>query len=136
MSKLTELLKKANVFNAHGFATTHNPHSEVFIEYSAGETGRASRTAAWRVYRIGFQTDPETHWMNYGNKTFFIQGEGPHSELKTSIFEEARAWAEERYGISEWARTPYGSWMEASFVKARLEKLKLIAEKGYAKGKV
>lgn len=41
-----------------------------------------------------------------------------------SEFETAKQWAGESYCITEWARTPFGSWMDAAFVAYRLAELK------------
>lgn len=115
MSKLTEQLGEVGVHNAHLFAG----HGNAFVMYLAADHGWR-HGAMWRVARPGFLTDPKGPWYNYGNKTFVVFGR--HDKL--AVFEEAKAWASERFGIKEWARTPYGSWMDAEFVKARLKELR------------
>lgn len=120
MSKIKDKLGEVKVHNAHNFAG----HGNVYIAYSPNEYGRIMRPARWQVVRPGFKTDPDGHWMNYGHKTFLLVNAGEtHKEKKEIALEEAKAWASERYGITEWAKTPFGDWMDADFVKARLKEL-------------
>ena len=119
MSKLTEQYKTLGIHNPHNFAG----HGNVFIDYTPNARGRMSRVANWRVYRPGFKTDPDAHWMDNGNKRFSVWGRGTHSEVKAQKLQEAKDWASAKYGIKEWAKTPFGSWMDAEFVKARIAEL-------------
>lgn len=122
MSKLVEAYREIGVYNPHSFAG----HGNVFIHYSPNEVGRISRPAVWRVYRVGFKTDPGAFWMDNGSKAFQLyRYDGTHAERKIACLEEAKTWASERYGITEWARTPFGSWMDAAFVKERMLELKI-----------
>ena len=120
MSKITDKLNEAGIYNAHGFAG----HGNVYIVYTPNDNMRGGLSARWQVDRPGYRTDPDAHWQDRGCKTFdlFNVG-GTHKEKKEIAFAEAKAWASERYGITEWARTPFGSWMDANFVKARLKEL-------------
>lgn len=115
MSKLVEQLRSVRIFNAHEFAGKGN----VFISYSPAITGRGSRSAHYVVSRPGYVTDPNAHWQDYGHKTFTCW----RGVDRPAAFEEAKTWAGARYKITEWARTPFGSWMSASFVKQRLAEL-------------
>lgn len=116
MSKFTESIRYIGVFNAHGFAGHGNP----FITYCPSTTGLGSRYAQWAVIRPGYKTDPDGHWMDYGNKVFPVAC----TAAKELQLDAAKEWAAARYGIKEWAKTPYGSWMDAGFVKRRVSELK------------
>jgi len=115
MSKFTESLRQFDIHNAWGYAGTGNP----YIVYIPGTTGRGSRSPHIQVVRPGYQTDPKAHWMDYGSKTFHCW-----SSTKQATIAEAQAWAGERYKITAWEKTPYGTWMSADFVKARNAELK------------
>lgn len=115
-SKLVETLRTVGVFNEYNFAG----HGNVFIRYRSAAQSSAGQTAAWQVIRPGFKTDISAHWTDHGNKTFDVWGR----DDKATQFEAAKAWAAERYGITEWARTPFGTWMDAGFVIHRLVELK------------
>ena len=75
---------------------------------------------AWHVHRIGYQTNPEPgSWYDYGNKTFTAFGTGlPAVKAKALALESAQAWASERYGITEWERSPFGSWHPAGTMES------------------
>lgn len=117
MSKLADRLREHGIFNAWGFAGHGNP----YICYTPTDYGRGGQTAHFSVVRPGFQTDTNAHWQDYGCKTINAYGK----ERKRQAFEEIKKWASKQYGIKEWARTPFGSWMDAGFVKRRLAELKL-----------
>lgn len=121
MSKFTDQLADAlGVCNAWEFAGKGNP----FISYSPNDYGRGGRSAHFTVIRPGYRTDPDpnAHWQDYGNKTFMVWGSG--KEAKDKMLAEALEWAGARYKITEWAKTPFGTWMSAEFVKTRLAELK------------
>lgn len=109
MSKLTESWRSLQIITAWDFAE----QGEVFIEYQNGD---------WLVMRPGYQTFPEAPWYHYGNKAFKVL----NRHDKQAQLDKAKAWAFTKYGITEWARTPYGSWMEAEFVKQRTAELKAL----------
>jgi hypothetical protein len=116
MSKLAESLKQAGVGNDFHFAGHGNP----YVVYYAATTGRGSRYARWVVVRPGFVTDKEAHFLDQGCKVFVVSCK----EHKEPVRLEALAWAGARYKITEWAKTPFRSYMEAGFVKRRVEELK------------
>jgi hypothetical protein len=120
VSKLTESYKALQIHNAWGFAGHGNP----YITYHAADNGRGGRCAQWVVVRPGYQTDPNAHFLDHGCKTFGVWGK----DVKTLKLQYAREWAGKKYGITEWDRTPFGSWMDAGFVKARLAELKALLE--------
>jgi hypothetical protein len=116
MSKLTEQLKTIGVYNAWGFAAKGVP----YIEYFPADNGRlTSHYAYWAVVRPGFKVDPDNFLHNY-HQEFTVTCR----ENKAKALAEAQAWAGQRYSISEWAKTPYGSYMDAGYVKQRIADLK------------
>jgi hypothetical protein len=121
MSKLTEQFRTVGVFNAWEFAGKGN----VYIEYFAGESGRGCRCARFQVVRPGYKTDPDAHWQDNYCKTVTCWGRSD----KERALAEIKAWASHRYDIKEWARTPYGSWMDAKFVESRIAELKAQVKK-------
>ncbi len=75
---------------------------------------------------LGLKPIQVAHWMDYGNKTVSVSCR----ERKQVVLEELMKWAGDRYGIKEWAKTPYGSYMDAEFVKRRIAELKDQSKKG------
>jgi hypothetical protein len=66
----------------------------VALSYAPSETQGCS-VANTRVFSPFFKTHPgEAAWYQYGDMSF--------SGNRSSSMEEAKAWAEERYGITEW----------------------------------
>ena len=122
MSKLTEAYRTVGVFNAYEFA---RDKGRIWIGYTPNDYGRAGRSACWHVYGRDIQTDPKAHWQDNGSKWFgFLGAKGRnHSERKRSVLLLAQKWASEKYGIKKWARTPFGDWMEAEFVRSRVAEL-------------
>lgn len=116
MSKFIERLRDVHMFNAYDFA---RDSGRVFICYTPQDTGRSGHGASWGVHRIGYQTDPNGPWYHYGDKHFAV-----FMDTRAGALTKAQGWAGKKYGISEWARTPFGSWMDAGFVKSRLAELK------------
>lgn len=112
-----ELLARVRVHNAHNFANVDG--SPVYIKYRPEERGRAYRPPAWQVCRVGYQTNPGGHYLDNGHKTFPIDGRDDKDPQEAA----AKAWAAQRYGVTEWAKTPFGSWMAKAFVEARLAEL-------------
>ena len=115
MSKFTEQLKKLNIYNSYSYAGKGN----VFINYTGKGDYRSYQSPQFQIIRPGYQTDPDSPWYNNGNKTFLVFG-----KTKPETLEEAKKWASERYEIKEWEKTPYGSWMDKTFVKNHNKELK------------
>lgn len=100
------------------------PNPVPLILYTAAERGRGYRSACWRISRKGYETDPKAHWRDYGNKTLNVyEGAGKESQRLAAI-----KWASNRYGVTEWSRTPFGAYAPSAFVKARLAQLKEFAK--------
>ena len=117
MIKLTkEQLKRLEIYNAWNFAGKGNP----YIYYVGADNGRGGRSAHFSVARPGYKTDPNAHFLSNGCKEFCV----PNRESKPIAFEEAKQWAGNRYKITEWVKTPFGSWMSKEFVETRLKELK------------
>src|SRR5579859_7779389 len=116
MSKLTDQLNALGMHNAWEFAG----HGNVFISFTPTDSGRGGRSAHYSVIRPGYKTDPEkSHWRDNGNKTETVG----FDKDKAQVLAELKAWAGQRYKISEWARTPFGTWMDAKFVEKRMAEL-------------
>jgi len=112
MSKLTENLRRAGVFNP---ALFHN--RSPYIYYHAGG-GRGSFGTAWVVCKRGENiAEPNAGWYEKPNRWFSSWG---GSESKAKALAEAQAWASERFGIDGWAKDPFGSYGSAEFIAARL----------------
>ena len=93
-----EKLRKIGIFNQHGLLQRFSaPTQDVGISWRPREA-RACKPAGAYVYSPSHHTDPNTHWMHYGCKTFT-------GNAKEAIA-EAIAWASERYGITDWAVDP------------------------------
>ena len=107
-------LRALSIFNEWDLAKTQ-PEPQVCIIYRSQRTGRASCSAAWQILRPGYQTDPKGHWTNSYNKTFWCYNTGEDKEPQRL---SAIAWATERYDITEWERSPFGSYHPKGTMKA------------------
>ena len=114
-------LQARRLFNPYDIAKA-GPEPRVFIDYSPQDLGRAARSAKWQICGVGFQTDPEAHWQDYGNKTFPCWS--PMKE-KLSQGVAARKWAGEKYGVEEWERSPYGSYHPLGTMAEAIRKVRV-----------
>ncbi len=97
---LAEALRALKLYNDAGLlATFGKPGEDVGVTYSAAETGRMGSTAETQVRSPSHKTQVDGPWYNDGCKTFL----GKRSESMP----KALAWAEGRYGITEWAGSPF-----------------------------
>lgn len=121
MSKLTEHYRTLGMHNEYGFAD-----GKLFLSYTPEDNGRGGHGAHWQAVKGNEETDPTAPWYNYGKKTFTVfsyhKGDG-HAAAKQRALDAIKQWASDKYGVQEWARTPYGSWMDAGFVKKRMAEL-------------
>lgn len=102
MSRASEALRDVGIFNpwlASEYARQRGGRG-IYIDRRPAETGRASQSAAWQVIRPGFMTNSEGHWRDYGHKTFDVF----RRNQDDAALEQAKAWAAEEFGISEWER--------------------------------
>lgn len=68
----------------------------VAISYAPRPEGRMgichiNKSVVWSPF---FKTDPNAHWMDYGNKSF--------SGNRAGSFPKAKEWASKTYGIASW----------------------------------
>ena len=122
--KLTKTILKERfrIFNPYGIAEQQDGH-KVYIDYSPQTSGLAGLNARWSVVAVTAKTDPHGHWRDDGTKVFPCW----HPlEDKEEHRLEAIAWATERYGITEWERSPFGSYHP----KGTLERLNAPADAG------
>lgn len=115
--ELRELLRAVRVHNDYNLISKQN-HTPM-VSYRPQQTGRVWLSAAWQVCLPGYNTDPKSHWQDYGNKTFIVPGRS----AKDETFAEARAWAEAKFGPITWVKTPYGTWTSETWLRQRLTEL-------------
>lgn len=89
----------------------------VLISYIS-EMGRGGIGQLWVVDRPGYRIDKEAHWALYGKKGFWLEGEGSIKERKERGLEQAKAWAQGRYGPVEWERNQAGDYLPAHINQA------------------
>jgi hypothetical protein len=116
-TKQRELLRIVGVVNPYLFADAEG--AQVYVTYRPQKTGRAYQSAAWQVVRPGYRTDPGGHWRDVGHKTFSVY----RRDQKAAQLDAAKAWADAQFGVTEWAKTPFGTWMDKAFVERRLADL-------------
>lgn len=64
-------------------------------------------------------------WYDHGRKAFYpFSYRDIGTNGKSDALAAAKVWAMSNYQVYSWAKTPYGSWMDAVFVKTRLAELK------------
>jgi hypothetical protein len=104
--KLTRaiLAEKYKIHNPHNLATA--THTQIVVAYVPADTGRGGQAAHWTVYSPYFETDPNAAWYNHGCKTFMVWGRHDKEAMRL----EALSWATAQYGITEWERSPFGSY--------------------------
>lgn len=101
-------------------------HGRPYISFESGG-GPGQLSSRVQVTRPGYRTDNDknAHFLNNGRKTFELyHHQGTASERKAAAITEAQTWAGARYGIGEWARDPFGSYGDATFVKERVAEIK------------
>lgn len=121
-------LKLLNIFNpanAAKYAADHGVKYAVAVVY---QPSAGFQSQAWTVLRPGYHTDPDAGARRGFNKTFLVMGPG-----KTAAADEAKAWASERYGVTEWVKIPGlgGNWFPrevADLVKAHVREAKQAAK--------
>lgn len=136
----TKILREFGFFNSSGFAHARGVQNDNYpydrpapmcrvygehrvvphVTYMPAQRGRGYKAACWQVIQGNYPTDPDGHWRDYGRKTFDVH----HREEKQPQLEAALAWASEHFGVTEWKKEPFGSYMPAEFVDARTKQLK------------
>lgn len=119
--KLTKniLGEQYRVYNPYNIATLTG--TKIYIDYSPATAGRLANNTSWIVVGVGFNTDPDAPWYDNGNKTFNVWGRADKEEKRLSAIE----WASDKFGITEWEKSPFGSYHP----KGTLEKLISIGER-------
>jgi hypothetical protein len=104
MSRTSGKLQALQIYNPHNAASYAAKHGGlgVYLHRRLQQPGRGFVSAAWQVCRPGYKTNPDGHWQDNGHQTFTIGLRHTAAEAETA----AKAWAEERYGITEWAKIP------------------------------
>lgn len=97
-AKTVEALRALGVYNTFGVAHMANAGRRVFVVFYGADHRRGGHGALSRVHATDHKTDPHGAWYDNGSKTFL----GPRDESLPL----ARAWATEKYGITEWATCP------------------------------
>lgn len=106
MSKATDALRELKIHNDYNLTEK----GDYFVWYSA-PYGRFPIGNGWRLHKRGFSFK-KSHWAYNGDYPL-------NPMLNGRDLEKALTKAAEITGITRWARTPFGSWMQAE----RLEEL-------------
>lgn len=92
-------LRERKIYNEYEIAELQD-EPKVWVSFTPYDS-RGVDISGWRVYRIGWITAGKQ-----GAKAFLNRGREDKEEKRL----EALAWAEDRYGISDWERSPFGSY--------------------------
>lgn len=110
MSRLAEALRAMGIYNNHNLLSRFGePGRDVWCEYHAPEP-RSCTCQTTRVYSPSHKTRPDAPWYDHGRQAFI----GNRAESMPL----AVTWASERYGIDEWAPSPFGGKVPAYVRKA------------------
>lgn len=117
--KLTKkILAEIGIYNPHNYA-----NGNLYIEYIGGDNGRlTAHYPYWRAWQEGKKFSE--HWADYGAYKLSVVSR----YHKESVLEEIMEWAEQTCGIKEWEKTPFGTYMEKSFVEKRNKEILDIIE--------
>lgn len=111
MSKLTDKLNAKNVYNDWGFFGNHP-----FI-WHRREDSRACISSSWMVTKKGFRLSEA--WYDHGDMSFVNSGRKDKAEK----FAEAVAYIQSKFGVGEVARSPFGGYGDAEYIKSRIKEL-------------
>ena len=103
MSKIKATLRAKKIVNVHELLWAFGTKEDVAVSFRGADNGRGGRGAYCHVWSPRFQTDPNSHWRDYGKKTF-------HGKRGKSL-PEAMAWATKTYygGVDPiWTPSPTG----------------------------
>lgn len=115
--KLTKkILNEFGLHNGHNVCVAGG--GKIYIWYRARGVYRSGITPGWMVSGINFKTDPVGHWLNNGNKKF-----SGFPKPRAEWLEDAKKWAGEKYGITEWERDPFGDWQDKRVMDAIRNKI-------------
>jgi len=120
MSKQTDRLRERGVHNDHGLAQGlpgRTPWiSYVATDYMSPHSSRVQLRLAGRRFTSARSED-------YGALSFTGFGLRYNGPRRWLALLEAMLYVSPRYGVAEWARTPFGGYMPLHALKARLEEL-------------
>jgi len=111
MSKLTDKLNAKGIFNDYGFFG-----DEPYIWYRPNHS-RACISSGWMVTKKGFRLSDA--WYDHGDKSFMNWGRKDKAEK----FAEAVAYIQSKFGVGEVARSPFGGYGDAEYIKSRIKEL-------------
>jgi hypothetical protein len=99
MTSTKDKWKTFGVSNPHNLVSlyaTETGNVGVFLHKSTNDGSRLMTGVphGYQVIRPGFKTDPEGPWTNHGHKTFYAGRDWGQA------FQEAVAWATERFNLS------------------------------------
>lgn len=100
------LSERLRIHNPWGFCEQGG--GRVYVNTQSATTGRAAMSARVQVIGLREKTNPSGWWGDCGHKTWNVS-----RDTKAARIEQAKAWASERYGITEWVRDPFGGWQDA-----------------------
>lgn len=119
MSAATDALDAVGIVNPHQYATALSDDPKVgapYIAYVAYDPTQR-RTAGWRVHRPGHCTNPTSRDYREPDKVFpTYAARMSAAQARAATLAQAQEWAGARYGITVWARTPFGTYMDAEHV--------------------
>lgn len=102
MSKANDRLRALKIFNGHKAVEKSGVEPGVYLSYVPNGQWNSSR---WCVVRPGFNTDPDAHFMDDGNKVFPLH---QHEHSRVDALRAAQEWCEKRYGFEpgDWGTIP------------------------------
>jgi hypothetical protein len=119
--RLRELLALAKVYNDHDLIG--NTKNKVpYISYR-NAVARSMISAAWLVVSPGYRTDPDGSYRDGFNKVFPVTGDVRARVNRDTAQQAAKVWAEKRYGVTHWVKTPFGGWTSRVHLDERLRQL-------------
>lgn len=112
-TQIKEICRLQHIHNNHNFA-----QGNVYIHYTTGDNGRMAHYPFWSVFKQGVNLGTAS-WLDNGAKQISVSSRAE----KEPKFQEAKDFAKEKFGITEWARGPFGAWYDKSFVEKRMAEI-------------
>lgn len=78
--------------------------------------GRGKASAAWMVAKAGENLARPAHWADEQCRSFPFYNRA----MKTSSLLAAQDWVRGHFGVTRWAKDPFGGYGPADYVEARL----------------
>lgn len=94
MGKLEEALRERKIFNVHDLLVHFGGPGDVSVRYIPAQP-RTVMPSKSEVYSPHFKTNPDASWYDHGRMTFIAK--------KSVSLPAALRWAEQTYGVKEWA---------------------------------